>query len=165
MIEEGPLMQKPSAKITVYAAFSVIAILAAMQFIPYGKNRSNPPVAREPVWSSPEIRSLAKRACFDCHSNETVWPWYSRIAPVSWLVLKDVNDGRTVLNFSEWEGGARKGEHPEKIREELIEGEMPPIQYRLVHAGASLTEGERRQLADGLAGAAMADMRHILTEK
>ena len=67
----------------------VVAVLAglflAIQFVPYGRDHSNPPVIGEPTWNSPETRALAVRACFDCHSNETVWPWYSNIAPVSWL--------------------------------------------------------------------------------
>ncbi len=144
-------MEKPTAKAVIYAAFAVVSVLAAIQFIPYGRVWSNPPIIREPAWDSPATRALAKRACFDCHSNETVWPWYSRVAPVSWLVQRDVAEGRRVLNFSEWESGRREGEKPEKIREELAEGEMPPMQYTLIHAEARLTKEEQRQLADGLA--------------
>ena len=80
-----------------------IALLVAAQAIPYGPSRTNPTVVEEPQWDSPMTRELASRACFDCHSNETEWPVYSRIAPVSWLVARDVQEGRAVLNFSEWQ--------------------------------------------------------------
>lgn len=148
-------MKKPTAKTAMYAAFAIIVILAAIQFVPYGQKQSNPPIIKEPAWSSPATRALAKRACFDCHSNETAWPWYSRVAPVSWLIHMDVNSGRRALNFSEWQGGMGEGENPKKINEELVEGEMPPIQYRLVHAESRLTKEELQQLADGLAATAM----------
>ncbi|HEX9078989.1 MAG TPA: heme-binding domain-containing protein [Desulfuromonadaceae bacterium] len=82
---------------------------------------------------------------------ETAWPWYSRFAPASWLVQSDVDKGRRKLNFSDCKDGALKGERPDKIREEIAEGEMPPLQYRLAHPEARLSEGEKRQLIDGLA--------------
>lgn len=148
-------MRRPSPKALQYAVFTAIAILVAIQFIPYGQKRSNPPVVREPSWNSPATRALAKRACFDCHSNETVWPGYSRIAPVSWLIQRDVTSGREALNFSEWADGKREGESPKKIKEELAEGEMPPIQYTLIHAESRLTKEEQQQLAEGLAATAL----------
>ncbi len=73
-----------------------------LQLVPYGRNHTNPPVAAEPAWASAQTRALAVRACFDCHSNETTWPWYSNVAPVSWLIQRDVDEGRRRLNFSEW---------------------------------------------------------------
>jgi hypothetical protein len=154
-MEKGPIMKKPTAKALIYAAFAVVVVLAAIQLVPYGRKQGNPAIIREPAWNSPATRALAKRACFDCHSNETAWPWYSRVAPVSWLIHWDVNNGRKVLNFSEWESGRREGENPKKIREELVEGEMPPTQYTLIHPEARLTKKEQQQLADGLAETAM----------
>jgi hypothetical protein len=148
-------MKKPTAKTVTYAAFALIIILAIIQFVPYGRKQGNPPIVREPTWNSPLTRALVQRACFDCHSNETAWPWYSRVAPVSWLIRWDVENGRKKLNFSEWENGMRKGENPNKIKEDLVEGEMPPIQYRFIHAEARLTMEERQQLADGLFATAM----------
>jgi hypothetical protein len=74
----------------------------AIQLVPYGRDHGNPPVTGEPTWDASETRALVKQACFDCHSNETEWPAYASIAPVSWLVQRDVNEGRAVLNFSEW---------------------------------------------------------------
>ncbi len=80
----------------------LIVALVAVQFVPTGFSHSNPPVVAEPAWDSPATRALAVQACFDCHSNETEWPWYSRVAPMSWLVEADVKKGRAALNFSEW---------------------------------------------------------------
>lgn len=147
-------MQKSTTKTAGFAAFAVIVILAGIQLVPYGRKQSNPPIIREPAWNSPETRALAKRACFDCHSNETVWPWYSRVAPVSWLIQWDITNGRNELNFSEWQNGVQEGENPKKINEELLEGEMPPLQYTLMHAESRLTKQERQQLADGLTATA-----------
>jgi hypothetical protein len=91
---------------------------------------------------------LAKQACFDCHSNETEWPAYARIAPASWLVQYDVTEGRAVLNFSEWQ---RPQEKSKDAAEELLEGEMPPAMYRLMHPHARLRDADRDRLARGLA--------------
>src|SRR5205085_3447155 len=99
-----------------------LVLFGLMQLIPTGVSYGNPPVAAEPNWDSPQTRSLAQRACFDCHSNETVWPWYSKIAPVKWLVAKDVADGRRKLNFSDWDPAAlsRGGKDPaEEIAHEI----------------------------------------------
>jgi len=128
----------------------LIIVAAAIQLVPYGKDHANPPVVREPAWDSPATRNLAKQACFDCHSNETVWPWYSRIAPISWLVYRDVAEGREELNFSDWHGGAGKAEKPQKVTRELESGGMPPLQYRINHPEARLDDAARRALIQGL---------------
>jgi mono/diheme cytochrome c family protein len=123
------------------------AALLLAQIIPYGRDHSNPPVRQEPTWDRPETRQLARRACLDCHSNETVWPWYSAIAPVSWLVQRDVIEGRGELNFSEWD---RPQKEAKKAPEETREGEMPPRTYLLAHPEARLDPMERAALAAGL---------------
>lgn len=120
-----------------------------LQFIPYGKNHSNPPVVQEPAWDSPDTRALAQKACFDCHSNETVWPWYSSIAPISWLIQRDVDEGRQKLNFSEWQRAA-SFEDLDEIGEIIAEGEMPPFQYYPMHPEARLSETEKQALIRGL---------------
>ena len=125
----------------------VLLALVAIQFVPYGRDRVNPPMSSEPAWDSPATRELAKQACFDCHSNETEWPAYSRVAPVSWLIQHDVVEGRAVLNFSEWQ---RPQEEVTKAAEELREGEMPPAIYRLMHAHARLNDADQDRLARGL---------------
>ena len=119
-----------------------------LQLVPYGRNHTTPPVVAEPNWDSPETRALAERACFDCHSNETVWPWYSHVAPVSWLVQRDTMEGREHLNFSTWgRGGEEDGE---EMAEVIAEGEMPPAIYLVTHPEARLTAAEKQALMQGL---------------
>ena len=129
-------------------ALGLLGALLVIQLVPYGRDHINPAVTGEPAWDSPATRALAKQACFDCHSNETEWPAYASIAPVSWLVQHDVNEGRAVLNFSEW---SRPQEEAKEAVEEVVEGEMPPAAYQLVHAHARLSAADRDQLAQGLA--------------
>jgi hypothetical protein len=144
----------------------VIVIGLVIQLFPTGVSYTNPPVVAEPAWDSAQTRELAGRACFDCHSNETVWPWYARVAPLKWLVARDVKEGRAALNFSEWgvarssAEAAEEGEEDEphaeaesaaeEVGEVLDEGEMPPRSYLLLHPGASLTAAEIEQLKAGL---------------
>ena len=144
-------MKKLTKVVILFLA--ILAILAIgfilLQLIPYGKNHTNPPVIQEPPWDSAVTRELAQRACFDCHSNETVWPWYSKIAPVSWLVQRDVDEGREKLNFSEWN---RKAEFEElnEVGEAIQEGKMPPLTYYPTHPKARLSDIEKQQLIQGL---------------
>jgi mono/diheme cytochrome c family protein len=129
-------------------SLGLLGALVAIQLVPYGRDHINPPVTGEPTWDSPQTRALAKQACFDCHSNETEWPSYASIAPASWFVQRDVNEGRAVLNFSEW---TRPQEEAKDAAEEVREGEMPPAAYTLVHAHARLNPADRARLAQGLA--------------
>lgn len=117
----------------------------AAQLLPYGWQHTNPPVLAEPAWDSPRTRELAKIACFDCHSNETVWPWYSYVAPLSWRSIQHVNGGRGRLNFSEW-----PPEETDEIVEVVLEGEMPTTDYMLLHPDARLSDADIQALADGL---------------
>jgi len=128
---------------------TLIFLFLLIQLIPYGKDTTNPPVIQDAPWNSLQARQVAQRACYDCHSNETVWPWYSRIAPVSWLVYRDVQEGRSKLNFSEW-GMAEQ--EVEDIGEVIAEGKMPPLQYLLMHPSARLTAAEKELLVGGLPG-------------
>ncbi|HMD87617.1 MAG TPA: heme-binding domain-containing protein [Anaerolineaceae bacterium] len=135
------------------AAFVVVFLL--IQLVPYGRNHTNPPGASQPKWNSLQTLALARRACFDCHSNETIWPWYSNIAPVSWLVQHDVDEGRSRLNFSTWAPSAtttgRGGERGVgDIAETINRGSMPPFYYLLEHPAAHLTPAEKQQLILGL---------------
>ena len=141
-------MTKKIIKILLIIVIVGIALLVLIQFIPYGKNHTNPPVVSSPNWDSPQTQLLAKRACFDCHSNETTWPWYSNIAPISWLVYRDVAEGRSRMNFSNWQSGwpIETGE----LSGVINEGEMPPAQYLLMHPSAKLTAAEKEQLVTGL---------------
>ena len=126
-----------------WAALGVIAVFLAIQLVLYGRVHTNPPVRREPPWDTPQTRQLAVRACFDCHSNETIWPWYSSIAPMSWLVQRDVDQGRRKLNYSEWDRSQEEaGESAKTVRK----GEMPPWYY----PWANLSTAEREALIRGL---------------
>ncbi len=125
----------------------VIAGFLLIQLVPYGRAHTNPPVTGEPAWDSPTTRQLAVRACFDCHSNQTVWPWYSNIAPLSWLLQHHVDEGRAVLDFSTW--GTTRHEAGRSSRL-IASGEMPPGDYQLLHPDARLTDAEKQQLIDGL---------------
>ena len=129
-------------------AVGLLGAFLAIQLVPYGRDHTNPPVTGEPAWDAPETRVLARQACFDCHSNETEWPAYASVAPASWLVQRDVKDGRAVLNFSEW---PRPQEEAKEASEEVLEGEMPPAAYALVHPHARLNAADRKRLAQGLA--------------
>jgi len=126
-------------------ALAALGILIAMQFIPV--TRTNPPVTREVRWDSPATRALAERACFDCHSNLTVWPWYSHVAPMSLLVTSHVVDGRERLNFSEWDHPNAGFDH---VNRNVTSGDMPIWNYVLLHRLAKLTPAERQQLLTGL---------------
>jgi mono/diheme cytochrome c family protein len=123
-----------------------LVVFGLIQLIPFGHQHTNPAVVQEPQWDSPQTRELAQRACFDCHSNETVWPWYSNVAPVSWLVQNDVNEGRRHLNFSDW-GRVRE---PYEIPEVVQEGRMPLPIFLTMHPEARLTQAEKDALVSGL---------------
>ena len=134
----------PSRRQLGVGALGVLALLLLIQAVPYGRAHSNPPVTRAAKWPPGPGRMIAEAGCYDCHSNLTKWPWYSNLAPSSWLVLHDIEDGRGALNFSEWD-------KPQPDAGELVEkvesGEMPPLQYKLIHGGSRLSDREREQLA------------------
>jgi cytochrome c551/c552 len=140
-------MKNRTVKIISTIIIILIALFVIFQFIPYGKDHNNPPVVSEPNWDSQQTRDLAKRACFGCHSNETIWPWYSNIAPISWLVYKDVAEGRQRMNFSDWNNSHRA---VDEIISEISEGGMPPSQYLPLHPTAKLSSAEKTQLINGL---------------
>ncbi len=124
-----------------------VAVLGLIQL--YRPERVNPPsdpaASFEAVAKPPkEAADVLKRACGDCHSNQTTWPWYSDVAPVSWLVIDDVRGGRRHLNFSEWN---LLSPEMAKVRltkacEEAKEGGMPLSQYTLIHRDAKLSQGD-----------------------
>ena len=122
---------------------SAIFLLAfiGIQVVPV--DRTNPPVETE-VPAIPEVRSILRRACYDCHSHETVWPWYSRVAPVSWLIERDVRKGREELNLSTWNRYSTK-QQIKKMKEswdQVSDGDMPPWFYLLPHPDARLSKND-----------------------
>jgi hypothetical protein len=148
------------SKKTVWTCVIVVLVVIIfcpllIQVVPYGRNHTNPPLVNEPKWDSPRTRELAQRACFDCHSNQTRWPWYTHIAPFSWLAQSDVDRGRQALNFSEWgqqlAGSRREREaDPNHIARSIQEGEMPPLVYLPIHPEANLTQAEKDEFFQGL---------------
>lgn len=146
-------MQKNRKKIFVGLTAAFALVLGGIQFV--GPARTNPPTmpggdlaATNPP--PPEVMALLHTACYDCHSHETIWPWYAHVAPASWLVINDVIEGRQHLNFSEWphqdaERAARKLDH---ISEVLDDGDMPPTKYTMIHQNARLTPAQRQMLED-----------------
>lgn len=129
------------------AMVGIVLLFLLAQILPYGHNHTNPPVLAEPKWDSPETRDLAVRACFDCHSNQTEWPWYSNVAPLSWLIQHDVDEGRSKLNFSEWDRPQRE---TRQAGREVQRGQMPQWYYVLIHPSASLAPSEKQTLINGL---------------
>ena len=125
-------------------AVAVIALIG-IQFVPV--ERDNPPVGKV-IQAPDDVMAVLKESCWDCHSNETKWPWYSRIAPFSWEIAEEVEHGRKELNFSTF-GSYSPGKKAHKIEEmweEVEEGEMPPSKYLLLHSDAKLTDSDRNIL-------------------
>ncbi len=122
-----------------------VVLFVLIQFVPYGRtSHTNPPAANPFPWADPQAEAIAKRSCYDCHSNETKWWWATNIAPFSWLVQHDVDEGRARLNFSDWTG------EPSAARtEQAVNDQMPPLQYTLIHSNAKLTDAAKRTLVQG----------------
>lgn len=138
-------------KLIAILILGLIGAFLLIQLIPYGQTQANPPVLADYPWPSPEARAVAKRACYDCHSNETISYWYSNIAPFSWLIQHDIDEGRRAVNFSEWVPGRRQ--RLREVGEVVQEGSMPPLQYTIIHPSANLSEADMNLLLQGLAGA------------
>jgi hypothetical protein len=134
-------------KITLWSIAVLLVLFVVIQFIPLAGAKTNPPVLAEPKWNSEQTKVLAERACYDCHSNETKWPWYSNVAPVSWLVINDTKEGRAALNFSQW---GQSDQEADEAAKTVQEGTMPPRTYLLSHAAARLNRQEKTQLIAGL---------------
>ena len=131
-------------------------VFLAIQLVPV--TRSNPTVESD-LGASNDVNSILRRACYDCHSNETVWPWYSRLAPVSWALAYDVNKGRKALNYSTWMRLTNKqqAEAISESWEEVTEGKMPTWYYVALHPDAKLSPNDKsilREWAVATAGAA-----------
>ena len=126
---------------------SVFSIAAGLQLVP--ASRTNPPEREAPV-APADVQAILQRACYDCHSNETRWPWYSRIAPASFLISHDVSDGRRELNLSTWSqyDARRKARKLREIAEQVEKGKMPQWYYVLLHPQARLSAADRQLLID-----------------
>jgi Haem-binding domain len=143
LIEEQTLKRK----FIIWIIIAIVVLGLLIQLVPLPLRGHNPAVISEPKWDSPQTADLVKRACYDCHSNQTVWPWYSYVAPVSWLIYIDVIGGRDRLNFSD--GNQQQRGASEMVRT-IQRGKMPPFQYLPLHPSANLTSTEKQQLITGL---------------
>jgi|SRR5215204_6389686 len=142
-----------SKRILKWLLLAAIIVLVVIQF--FGPARTNPTAAPSLALEShvqvpPNVKTLLDRSCVDCHSNNTHWPWYSHVAPVSWFVIDHVNDGRTELNLSEW-GRYDKRQQSHNLDDmcELArEGDMPLSSYTPLHPGSKLTADDVKTLCD-----------------
>jgi len=133
-------------------AIATILALVAIQFVPI--SRTNPTVETE-IAAPQNVQSILTRSCYDCHSNKTVWPWYSSVAPVSWLVSSDVSGGRHKMNFTTWNRYTVQ-EQAQKVREiwkQVEPGDMPPWYYLLEHRNARLSTDDKAIIRDWSQGA------------
>jgi hypothetical protein len=137
----------PGRRLLLRAGLGLLLVAVLLQFLPFGRLGPNPPVTRDAPWPNGRARELAVAACYDCHSNQTRRPLYSQVAPFSWLIARDVEQGREKLNFSTWEGS---GGDARDAAETIVEGSMPPRRYLPLHADARLSEDERALLVEAL---------------
>jgi hypothetical protein len=123
----------------------LIVVLIAIQFVPI--ERINPPVESD-VPAPAELKTVLRRSCYDCHSNETRWPWYARVAPVSFLLASDVKEGRREVNFSVWGQYtvSRRARKLKEIREQVEGNKMPQWYYVLLHPEAKLSAGDKEMI-------------------
>jgi len=126
----------------------LMVLFGLIQFIPYSKNHVNPKVMAEPKWDSVKTKELFMRGCADCHSNETKWPWYSNIAPISWSIYHHVEEGREHFNVSMWD--IQKKNDGDESAKELEKGEMPLASYLIAHPEARFSKEETQVLIEGL---------------
>lgn len=127
------------AKVTRVLLLLVAVGLILIQFVPV--DRSNPPVTGE-ISANDHVLAVFRRSCYDCHSNETRWPWYSRVAPISWQIAEHVREGRERLNFSSWQelSSDDREEATEEIWELVERGAMPLPSYLRMHPEAVLSD-------------------------
>ena len=130
-----------------WVALGLGVVFLALQFVPV--DRVNPPIERN-VDAPGEVERILRRACYDCHSHETRWPWYSHVAPLSWWIADHVEPGRGDLNFSQWPtfDFVEQGLALEDIEEQIRKGEMPLRSYLILHSEARLTQEDRETLLD-----------------
>ena len=141
-------------RVLIRIALGVVVVAVAIQFVPYGWWHDNPPVVRGAPWPDAASAAVARESCYACHSNETDWPLYSYVAPMSWLVRSDVERGRDEVNFSDWDRDA--GEADDAV-ESIESGAMPPNRYTMIHRGAALSAEERDVLISALLAMAEED--------
>ena len=139
--------QSRSWRIVRWPLAALVGLFLVIQLVPYGWWHENPAVIRDAPWPDAESRRIARESCYSCHSNETDWPFYAYVAPMSWLVRYDVQGGREELNFSDWDESSDKADDAVEM---VRDGDMPLDRYTWIHRDAALTQAERDHLVDAL---------------
>ena len=132
-------------KIVIYSLITLVVVLFIINSIPV--NMSNPPITSD-IKTPDNVKKILRESCYDCHSNETTWYWYTEYAPISWLIAHDVNEGREYLNFSTWDkySTKEKKELMHESIETIQEGEMPMKIYELMHPNSKINKDELNTL-------------------
>jgi hypothetical protein len=131
----------------IVIGFIGLQLIPPEKVFPDYKYPGNPAIDPQFQWDSPQTEQLARAACYDCHSNETRYPWYSHIAPVSWLLYRDINVARDNLNFSTWN---KQEIDVDDIINQIEQGAMPKSNYLPLHPEAQLTTEQKAELIAGL---------------
>ena len=139
-------------KILMVSLIVLLVAFIGMQFV-QRPVLANPPVDEsQTIFATgnvpPDVRAIIDRSCNDCHTHTVKWPWYSHVAPMSWLVAEDVDEGRKELNFSTWGTykPKRQDHKLEEICEQVEKGEMPLRNYLYLHPDAKLSDADRQRL-------------------
>jgi hypothetical protein len=142
--KNGARRKRSRKKIALWTVVGLIAVFVLIQFVPYGRDHTAKAATNPFKWSSPTAESVAKKSCYDCHSNETKWWWAVKIAPFSWLAQHDIDGAQEVFNFSEWDGSLTTAG-----LQRAINDNMPPLQFTLLHPNAKLSDAEKQTLVRG----------------
>src|SRR4029450_11502143 len=144
-------MRTPRRRILVRAGLGLFAVAVLLQLVPYGRDHTNPPVTQDPPWARETARGPAPPAVYARHSNQPRWPPQSYVAPFSWMVTRDVEQGREALNFSTWfSAGDTDDDEADDAAGVVADAEMPPRRYLVVHPDAALSDAERQVLVEAL---------------
>ena len=131
----------------------VLLVFAGIQFIPTNRNQSDivPATDLMEVYNVPKkVEVIFKTSCYDCHSNNTAYPWYNKIQPVSWIMQGHIKEGKSELNFNEFGSYSERRQKSKfkSILSQVKDGEMPLASYTLIHRDAKLSENEKKTLED-----------------
>lgn len=139
-----PRSRYPRRKIILSTLGGLAVLFAAIQLVPYGQDHTAHPAVKPFRWSSPAAESIARKSCYDCHSNETRWWWAVKVAPFSWLAQADIDEAKGRVNFSTWTGVLSA-----EGMQRAISRNMPPLQFTLFHPDAKLSDADRQTLGQG----------------
>lgn len=141
-------LRKENRSIFFACVAAVVLTLTLLQLWP--TDTTNPPVVTTPTWEDEHTQQLVERACYDCHSHETRWPWYTKVVPAYFLLAYDVQRGRAALNFSSWEETCCTKDQIDEMAETVAKNHMPLPYYMVLHPEAYLSDVERGQMIYGL---------------